>query len=67
MKIKEHILEKLDEATYKGNLGFEEMVKFWNTAKKEDLQTMDKILKRSKPSFNEFKDLIYKVIGVELK
>jgi len=67
MKIKEHILKKLNEATYKGNLGFEEMVKFWNKAKKEDLQAMNKILSKPKPSFDEFKELIRKVVGIELE
>lgn len=60
-------MEELNEATYKGNLGFEEMVKFWNKAKKEDLQAMNKILSKPKPSFDEFKELIRKVTGVELK
>lgn len=67
MSIREYILEKLDEATYPGNIGFEEMVKFWRTAKKEDIKEMDKLLSKSKPSFDEFKELIRKVVGTELK
>lgn len=67
MNIKKYILEKLDEATYPGNIGFEEMAKFWKVAKKEDIKKMDKILSKSKPSFDEFKELIRNVVGTELE
>lgn len=67
MKVKDFILENMDEASYEGNIGFEEMVKFWKTAKKEDLQKMNKVLSKSKPSFDEFKELIRDIIGTELK
>ena len=67
MKLKEYIIEKLDEASYEGNIGFEEMTQFWKMAKKEDIKDMNKLLSKGKPSFNEFKDLIRKVVGTELK
>jgi hypothetical protein len=67
MKLKEYIIEKLDEATYPGNIGFEEMVKFWKLASKKDIKTMDKMLLKTKPSFDEFKELIRKVVGTELE
>ena len=67
MKLKEYIIEKLDEASYEGNIGFEEMAQFWKTASREDIKVMNKILSKSKPSFNEFKQLIRKVVGTELK
>lgn len=61
------ILEELDEATYPGNIGFEEMVQFWKSAEKEDLKKMDKLLSKPKPNFNDFKDLIRDVIDVDLE
>jgi len=67
MKLKEYIIEKLDEASYEGNIGFEEMTQFWKLASKEDIKDMNKLLSKGKPSFNEFKELIRKVVGIELK
>ncbi len=67
MKMKDYILEELDEASYPGNIGFEEMVQFWKKAEKEDLKKMDKLLSKPKPDFNEFKDLIRNVVDVDLK
>ncbi len=61
------ILEELDEASYPGNIGFEEMVQFWKKAEKEDLKKMDKLLSKPKPDFSEFKDLIRNVVDVDLK
>ncbi|GAF96164.1 unnamed protein product [marine sediment metagenome] len=61
------ILEELDEATYPGNIGFEEMVQFWKNAEKEDLKKMDKLLSKPKPNFNDFKDLIRDVIDIDLE
>ena len=43
MKLKEYIIEKLDEASYEGNIGFEEMTQFWKMAKKEDIKDMNKL------------------------
>lgn len=67
MKMKDYILEELDEASYPGNIGFEEMVQFWKKAEKEDLKKMDKLLSKPKPDFSEFKDLIRNVVDVNLK
>ena len=67
MKIKEYILEELDESSYPGNIGFEEMVLFWKNAEKEDLKKMNKLLSKPKPNFIDFKDLIRNVIDVNLK
>jgi len=67
MKIREYILEELNEATYPGNIGFEEMVQFWRKAEKEDLKKMNKLLSKTKPNFNDFKELIRDVVGTELK
>jgi hypothetical protein len=67
MKMKDYILEELDEVSYPGNIGFEEMVQFWKKAEKEDLKKMDKLLSKPKPNFNDFKDLIRDVVDVELK
>jgi hypothetical protein len=43
------------------------MTQFWKTASKEDIKSMNKILGKQKPSFNEFKELIRKVVGTKLK
>ena len=67
MKLKEYIIEKLDEASYEGNIGFEEMAQFWKLASKKDIKVMDKLLLKTNPSFDEFKELIRKVVGTELK
>jgi hypothetical protein len=67
MKLKEYIIEKLDEASYEGNIGFEEMTQFWKLASKKDIKAMDKMLLKTKPSFEEFKELIRKVVGTELE
>lgn len=67
MKIKDYILESLDEASYPGNIGFEEMTMFWKTATKDQIKQMDKILSKPKPSFDEFKKLVREVVGTKLK
>ena len=55
----------LSEAAYKGNIGFEEMVRFYRKANKAQEKNMDKAVKDN--DFNLFKSLILQVIGVTLK
>lgn len=55
----------LGEAAYPGNIGFEEMVEFYNVASKSEITEMEKLIKRA--DWNKFKDLIKKVTGEELK
>ncbi len=57
--------DHVDEMTYEGNIGFEEMVKFYQTAKDSDISKMEKLIKSE--DWNSFKQLIKKVIGVILK
>jgi hypothetical protein len=46
-KFKHYILEpgKLSEAAYGGNIGFEEMVKFYQEADASQIKEMEKIIK----------------------
>jgi hypothetical protein len=67
MRFKHYILEPgtLDEASYSGNIGFEELSKFYKAASNEQKKEMDKILERE--DWNAFKNLIRKVVDIKLK
>lgn len=66
MKLRRKILcPNLDEAAYPGNLGFEEMVKFYKLASKEELKLMEKAIEKG--DWDKFKELIQKVINVKLR
>lgn len=54
-----------NEASYAGNLGFEEMVKFYDKASDDEVGKMEKYLKND--DWDGFKKLIKKVLGVLLK
>ncbi|GEM_PF-3006805 len=54
----------LREASYAGNIGFEEMVKFYRSASDNEIEIMEKIIKRN--DWNAFKKLIEKVLGISL-
>jgi len=54
----------LREAAYPGNVGFEEMVKFYKLADKSELKQMEKVL--DKEDWKGFKNLIEKVLGEKL-
>lgn len=56
--------KRIDEAIYYGNLGFEELVKFYKIATKEDKKEMEKILKAG--DWLKFKSLIAKVTNERL-
>jgi hypothetical protein len=48
MKFKHYIVapgRKMDEAAYGGNVGFEEMVKFYQEASPSEIKEMEKIVK----------------------
>jgi len=53
------------EAAYAGNIGFQEMVKFYQTATKQQEKEMDRIIASN--NWEAFKKLVFKVIGTELK
>jgi hypothetical protein len=55
----------LSEAAYSGNLGFSELVKFYDVATKAEMQKMEEILK--KEDWEKFKKLIQDVTGTRLK
>ena len=63
----EKIFEHLDvtEAAYPDNIGFQEMVKFYQKASSSQIKKMEKIVKDG--NFEEFKNMIQKVLGVKLK
>ncbi len=51
--------------TYEGNIGFEEMVKFYQKANDDQIEKMEEIIK--KDDWESFKKLIRKVTGTKLK
>ena len=69
MKFKYYITKnKIDEGVdiiEEGAVAWEELTKFYKIASKEELDRMIKFVK--KDDWDEFKKLIYSVIGVKLK
>ena len=59
------LMPGLDEAAYPGNIGFEEMVNFYQVASKSEISEMEKLIKKG--DWNKFRDLIKKVTGKDLK
>lgn len=59
------LMPGLSEAAYPGNVGFEEMVDFYQVASKSEITEMEKIIKKG--DWNKFKQLIQKVTGKDLK
>jgi enolase len=55
----------ITEAPFPGNIGFEEMVKFYQNADKKQITEMEKIIKNN--DWEGFKKQIKKVLGVKLK
>lgn len=55
----------LDEAAYDGNIGFEEMVMFYQKADKTEITKLEKLI--ANDDWDSFKDLIQRVTGVRLK
>jgi hypothetical protein len=55
----------MKEAVYKFNIGFEEMVKFYNKANPQEVKKMERIIKNN--DWTKFKVLIKQVLGVELQ
>jgi len=64
-KFKHYIRSPIDEASYMGNLGFEEMVRFYQIADEAQIKEMENLIKHA--DWEGFKRLIYKVIGVRLQ
>lgn len=57
--------EAMKEASYAMNVGFEEMVNFYQKASNSEIKQMEKIIK--KEDWNAFKKMIKKVLGVNLQ
>lgn len=55
----------LDEAAYPGNIGFEELMSFYNNASDKEIKEMEDIIKKN--DWMGFRNMIYKVLGVKLK
>jgi len=55
----------VDEASFKGNIGFIEMAKFYQIANKSEIAQLEKIIKNE--DWNGYKKLIYKKLGVQLQ
>lgn len=66
-RLKNYILppEGVNEAAYDGNIGFEEMTKFWKSASDSQIKDMEEII--SSGDWKSFKSLIKRVVGVTLK
>lgn len=54
----------MNEAVGKFNIGFEEMVNFYNVANPQEIKKMERIIKNN--DWLKFKNLIKKVLGIEL-
>ena len=63
MKFKHYIL--MNEASYDGNIGFEELAKFWKISTPTQKKKMNEVLE--KEDWNAFKELIRIVVGTKLK
>ena len=55
----------LDEAAYPGNIGFEELVRYYKVASEKDIKIIEKMIKNS--DWNGFKKQIQKVLDISLK
>ena len=54
----------ITEAAYPGNVGFAEMVKFYQTATDEQIKKMEKIIKNE--DWEGFKKMIEKILKTKL-
>ena len=57
--------ETIQEAVYDGNIGFIEMVEFYQEANPSEIKKMESMVKKG--SWKGVKALFKKVLGVELK
>ena len=57
--------ELLHEASYSGNIGFQEMVEFYQIASPSDIKKMEKLIKNG--NWTGVKLLFRKTLGVSLK
>ena len=57
--------QTMNEVAYKYNIGFQEMVQFYQKASPHEIKLMEVLIK--KDSWNGFKKLIKNVLGIDLK
>ena len=66
MKIDDiEITQKIHEAAYSMNVGFQEMVEFYQKANSREINQMERIIKKN--DWNAFKTLIKRVLGIDLQ
>lgn len=53
------------ERSYKGNMGFEEMMKFYDVASNSDIKKLETLIDKNKTE--EAWDLLQQVTGINLK
>lgn len=58
-------MHKVLEKAYAGNLGFEELMRFYQTATEKQTAELEKVLDRE--DWPAFKHLMHKVLGVNLE
>lgn len=63
MKLQKHFY--LKELAYKGNIGFEEMVRFMDVADQSQIVKMELFIKNN--DWQGFKKLIEKILGIKIK
>jgi hypothetical protein len=57
--------EIIKEASYAGNIGFQEMINFYQVASPSDIKKMEMLVKKA--SWSGVKKLFQKVLGVTLQ
>lgn len=57
--------ENIKEASYSGNIGFQEMVEFYKKASPMDIKYIEKLIKDN--NWNGVKRLFKKILGINLK
>lgn len=66
-RMKHYIInyKKVDEASYDANMGFTEMVNFYQIASKDEISKLERLIKND--DWEGYKQLIYDVLKVRLK
>lgn len=59
-----NFVQILNEVAFGGNVGFSEMVKFYQVASPQEIKQMEKVIKND--DWPSFKKLIKRVLGVNL-
>jgi enolase len=55
----------LDEASYIGNLGFQEMVELYQKATADEIKKIEDVIKEN--NWKEFVKLVKKILGITLR